>query len=51
MRSPSPLRPELASVCRFVGIRATRRTVRAVPPGPAAAAGVLRELAERRGLA
>jgi len=48
MRAPVPLRPELASVCRFVAAASHSRIVRPVARPPLK--GVLRELDQMRGL-
>lgn len=45
MRAPAPLRPELASVCRFLALKRGARVVRALQPQ----GGVLSELAGGRG--
>lgn len=54
MRTNTPLRPELASVCGFVSARRAVRNVRpssrAVPAEPPAR-GILAELAAMKGLA
>jgi hypothetical protein len=44
MGTPQPLRPELASVCRFLALKRAGR-VEQVPPR----AGVLAQLASRQG--
>ena len=45
MRAAPPLRPELASVCRFLALKRGARVVRALPRE----GGVLSELAGGRG--
>jgi hypothetical protein len=47
MGEPIPLRPELASVCRFLGIRAGRTVAAAAPKPPLC--GILADLAAVRG--
>ncbi|MGQ0587976.1 MAG: hypothetical protein ACT4N8_00410 [Sphingosinicella sp.] len=46
MRAPPPLRPELASVCRFLAPKRAGRVVRVVQTN----GGVLSELAASRGM-
>ncbi len=45
MERPEPLRPELASVCRYLAQRRTARVIRDVPRG-----GILAQLASGQGL-
>ena len=47
MRNPNALRPELGTVCRFVGLRRQARFVRPVPRERLR--GVLADLADSRG--
>jgi hypothetical protein len=44
MRKPAALRPELASVCRYLALKRAGRVVRAVPR-----AGILAQLANGQG--